>query len=78
MFSGDSRQTFRNAVDQDPATWARARGWALWKALVCLAEDIDTNDKRAAVNRHVIDEILAEDDLASSPGARARDLQYER
>jgi aminoglycoside phosphotransferase (APT) family kinase protein len=65
MFSGDSRQTFRNAVGQDPATWARARGWALWKALICLAEDINANEKRAAVNDHVIDEVLADHDLAS-------------
>ncbi|TDO69041.1 aminoglycoside phosphotransferase (APT) family kinase protein [Kribbella sp. VKM Ac-2571] len=34
FFSGSSRATFRDAVDQDPATWARARGWALWKALI--------------------------------------------
>ena len=24
-------------VGQDAATWARARGWALWKALITLA-----------------------------------------
>lgn len=33
-FSGSSRTAFRDAVDQDPGTWARARGWALWKALI--------------------------------------------
>lgn len=61
-FAGASRETFRNAVGQDPATWARARGWALWKALIGLAEDKDTNEKRAAVNRRVIDEVLADHD----------------
>jgi aminoglycoside phosphotransferase (APT) family kinase protein len=60
LFSGDSRETFRGAVGQDPATWTRARGWALWKALITLAGDTDTNDERAAVNHHVIDEILAD------------------
>ncbi|HWD79604.1 MAG TPA: aminoglycoside phosphotransferase family protein [Kribbella sp.] len=34
FFSGSSRSTFRDAVQQDDATWARARGWALWKALI--------------------------------------------
>jgi aminoglycoside phosphotransferase (APT) family kinase protein len=34
FFSGSSRAAFRDAVDHDPGTWARARGWALWKALI--------------------------------------------
>ncbi|SCX59086.1 Predicted kinase, aminoglycoside phosphotransferase (APT) family [Klenkia marina] len=32
---GDAgRAAFRDAVDLDEGTWARARGWALWKALI--------------------------------------------
>jgi aminoglycoside phosphotransferase (APT) family kinase protein len=42
FFSGSSRATFRDAVDQDPGTWARARGWALWKALI--TEDLRVID----------------------------------
>ncbi|MEV4261208.1 aminoglycoside phosphotransferase family protein [Kribbella sp. NPDC049584] len=34
FFSGSSRDTFREAVAQDAGMWARARGWALWKALI--------------------------------------------
>jgi aminoglycoside phosphotransferase (APT) family kinase protein len=60
MFSGDGREAFRSAVGQDPATWARARGWALWKALIGLAAD----EKHAAGNRRVIDEILADHERA--------------
>lgn len=60
MFEGDSRDTFRAAVDQDPGTWARARGWALWKSLICLAADIDTDERSAAVHRRVIEEVLAD------------------
>lgn len=60
MFSGASREAFRRTVDQDAGTWARARGWALWKALIVLADVIDTDADRAAVNRHVIDEVLAD------------------
>ncbi|MER5642989.1 aminoglycoside phosphotransferase family protein [Streptosporangium sp. NPDC002524] len=64
MFSGESREAFRGAVGQEPATWARARGWALWKALITLVEDIDRDERRAAVNRRVIDEVLADHDRA--------------
>jgi rhamnogalacturonyl hydrolase YesR len=60
MFSSDSRKAFRSAVAQDSDTWARACGWALWKALITLADDIDTNETRGAVNRRVITEVLAD------------------
>jgi aminoglycoside phosphotransferase (APT) family kinase protein len=55
FFSGTSREAFRTAVSQDAATWARARGWALWKALITLADDRDVD-----VNRRVIAEVLAD------------------
>ncbi|MEP3278759.1 MAG: aminoglycoside phosphotransferase family protein [Stappiaceae bacterium] len=32
------RQSFRNSLALDKATWARARGWAVWKALLILTE----------------------------------------
>ncbi len=56
MFSGESREAFRRTVDQDPDTWARARGWALWKALIVLADDPST----AAINQHVIKQVLTD------------------
>ncbi|XMN04875.1 aminoglycoside phosphotransferase family protein [Streptomyces griseobrunneus] len=62
MFSGSSRSAFREAVDADDATWARARGWALWKAMLVLSDSLDTDRDRAGVNRHVIDEVLADHD----------------
>ena len=34
MFEGSSRRRFVDAVKYDEGTWARARGWALWKALI--------------------------------------------
>ena len=34
---GTARDRFRERVDVDPDTWARARGWALWKALITVA-----------------------------------------
>lgn len=33
-FDGASRQAFVAGVDVDDGTWARARGWALWKAVI--------------------------------------------
>ncbi|MDQ2728414.1 MAG: aminoglycoside phosphotransferase family protein [Actinomycetota bacterium] len=37
-FSGDSREVFKNRTGIDEDTWARARGLALWKALITLPE----------------------------------------
>jgi aminoglycoside phosphotransferase (APT) family kinase protein len=31
---GAARERFRAELDADAATWARGRGWALWKALI--------------------------------------------
>jgi aminoglycoside phosphotransferase (APT) family kinase protein len=62
MFSGDSRQAFRSAVDQDDATWARARGWALWKAALTLVNSVGTDQEQAAVNQRVIGEVMADHD----------------
>lgn len=33
FFTGDSAAAFRRGLHLDEATWARDRGWALWKAL---------------------------------------------
>ena len=38
-FSAGSSSVFRNTLDLDDATWSRAGGWALWKALVHLAAE---------------------------------------
>jgi len=33
LFKGESREAFRAALSLDSATWARGRGWVLWKTL---------------------------------------------
>lgn len=58
MFSGDSRRAFREAVGQDEEAWARARGWAIWKAMLVLSGT--TDPRQSAVNQRVIDEVLAD------------------
>ncbi|GAB2883068.1 aminoglycoside phosphotransferase family protein [Streptomyces mayteni] len=63
MLAGESRDTFRRAVGQDEPMWARARGWALWKALISLAQHLDTDLEQAAEHRRVVDRVLADHDL---------------
>jgi aminoglycoside phosphotransferase (APT) family kinase protein len=60
FFSGASREAFKATLGLDQATWARARGWALWKALITLAEYIDSNLEKSAEARRVITEILGD------------------
>jgi aminoglycoside phosphotransferase (APT) family kinase protein len=36
FFSGASRDAFVATMNVDDAAWARARGWALWKALITI------------------------------------------
>ncbi len=66
LFSGESREAFRAALPVDGATWARGRGWALWKALITLAEYINTNPLKAGEARRVINEVLVDHKGASS------------
>ncbi len=52
MFSGRGREVFRQHLGLDEETWARGRGWALWKALITLAGDAgDSRDLRAGASR---------------------------
>ncbi|MET7424015.1 aminoglycoside phosphotransferase family protein [Dactylosporangium sp. NPDC005555] len=60
LLSGPSRAAFREALDTDAGTWARGRGWALWKALIVYAGALDNDPATAADTRRVIDEILTE------------------
>jgi aminoglycoside phosphotransferase (APT) family kinase protein len=61
-FTGPSRQVFRAAVEQDDRTWARARGWLLWKSLLVLSQSIGTDPDQASVNLQLINEVLADHD----------------
>ena len=39
FFTDESRELFRSGLALDDATWARGRGWALWKAVITLARE---------------------------------------
>ncbi|GGM06012.1 aminoglycoside phosphotransferase family protein [Deinococcus aerophilus] len=64
LFWGESREVFRAALPLDAATWARGRGWALWKALITLEEhrepEAGADPLRAAEARRVLGEVLAD------------------
>ncbi len=55
-----SRDVFRTTLQVDDGTWARGRGWALWKALITLAEYRHTDPTKAAEAQCVIDAVLTE------------------
>ena len=55
LLSGPSRAAFREALGLDATTWARGRGWALWKALITLVGR--PGDPAAG---RVVDEVLAD------------------
>ena len=48
FFRGAARGAFVDAVARDAAMWARARAWALWKALIVLRAALETGDAAAA------------------------------
>ena len=60
LLSGKGREAFRAALPLDDAAWARGRGWALWKALITLAEYIHSDPVKAGEARRVLDEVLAD------------------
>ncbi|EST32804.1 aminoglycoside phosphotransferase family protein [Streptomyces niveus] len=60
LFRAESREVFRRTVGQDDGTWARARGWALWKSALTVANCPDPEDELVAIHLHVINEVLAD------------------
>lgn len=62
MFSVDSRAIFRQQVGLDPDTWARGRGWALWKALITFVGDLESRTAQAPVTRGVIEAVVQDAD----------------
>ena len=70
FFAGADRAAFRAGLPLDPPTWARARGWALWKALLTRVEARRSDNSQAQdrtlqsrfgwrrSSREVIDELI--------------------
>ena len=75
-FSGESRSLFKSQLPVDEATWARGRGWALWKVLLELVADLSTpgQSERSATRfgwqqspRQVVDDVIADHRGESHP-----------
>lgn len=69
FFAGESRDELRRHLPLDDATWTRARGWALWKALVTVVRARDGGEDASASARRfgwrydpleVVDRLLAD------------------
>jgi len=65
-FSGASRAVFRAELPLDDDTWRRARGWALWKALITVA-GADGDQLSIEKARKTVAEVIA--DHRQSTGA---------
>jgi aminoglycoside phosphotransferase (APT) family kinase protein len=60
FFSGQSSRAFREALPFDEATWARGRGWAIWKAMIVLVRALEDDPQDAAFTAGVVEAILAD------------------
>lgn len=60
FLSAETRNVFRAALQVDPATWARGRGWALSVGLIALPYYQTTNPVLAGIARRAIHEALAD------------------
>jgi aminoglycoside phosphotransferase (APT) family kinase protein len=58
FFEGQNREIFRSKIGADRGTWSRARGWALWKALLQLSELGSENAGNATVR--IIEDVVSE------------------
>lgn len=54
-FTGAARELFRRDYGLDDATWARGRGWALWKGLIMIT---NKPPGQAEFARHVLDQVF--------------------
>jgi aminoglycoside phosphotransferase (APT) family kinase protein len=61
LFSGESRELFRDLLSVDDATWARARGWAVSQAVIALAYYTpETNPVLVREAQKWLEEVLAD------------------
>ena len=60
FFSGSSRKAYRSLLPADDGTWARGRGWTLWKALITAAAAGTKRPEERSHSMAVIDAIITE------------------
>ena len=57
LFTGESRRAFRDGLALDDDTWARGRGWALWKTLSTCAGSLESGGADLAEATFVLEQI---------------------
>lgn len=60
LFKNESRALFKSLLNFDNNTWARARGWALWKACLELKKCHTMESIEALKQREIIEDLLQE------------------
>lgn len=65
LFRGGNRSVFKEVLDLDEATWARGRGWTLWKALIVASGLSNTNPYEAVQSWQILQEVI--EDHKNSP-----------
>lgn len=63
FLKGESRTIFKSQLPLDSDTWARARGWALWKALITLVAIQDKSSSEATKQLQIINEVLNDNEM---------------
>jgi aminoglycoside phosphotransferase (APT) family kinase protein len=58
MFEGSARETYRESLMLDGGTWARGRGWTIWKALIVAAGMAGTDYPGIGPALRVIDDVI--------------------
>ncbi|PIS01369.1 MAG: aminoglycoside phosphotransferase [Chlamydiae bacterium CG10_big_fil_rev_8_21_14_0_10_35_9] len=60
FFHGKSRKIFQEVLSLDKTIWSRARGWALWKALIVAAGFTNPNNAESKQCWQIIEDVIAE------------------
>lgn len=60
LLSAKSREAFHDRLSVAPRTWARGRGWALWKALAACAGAVRAGEPLSASATYALTQIFAD------------------
>ena len=58
VFKVEAREAFRDELPLDADTWARGRGWVLWKALILASGLASSNAYEASNPQSIIEKVL--------------------
>ncbi|MCX7121713.1 MAG: aminoglycoside phosphotransferase family protein [Gammaproteobacteria bacterium] len=61
FFKETAREIFQKTLSLDVDTWARGRGWVLWKALIVAAGFTNPTNSESKQCWNIIDEIISDD-----------------